>query len=124
MRELRDQIGKISADSLKHFNNRKVVIYNKINLIGEIMNIAMTRMSSRGQVVIPLEMREDIQEGEKLLLIKNETQIIMKKATTTDKIFEEDVEFARRTEEAMRRIEGGKGIKRDFDEFIEEMKKW
>lgn len=36
----------------------------------------------------------------------------------------EDIKFARKTEEAWKRIEEGKGIKLEFDEFIEEMKKW
>jgi len=36
----------------------------------------------------------------------------------------EDLEFARRTEEAYKRHERGEFISMDFDEFIEEMKKW
>ena len=36
----------------------------------------------------------------------------------------EDLEFAKRTDEALKRIESGKGIRMNFDEFIEEMKKW
>ena len=36
----------------------------------------------------------------------------------------EDLEFAKRTEEAYRRIEAGEGIQMEFDEFINEMKKW
>lgn len=88
------------------------------------MDVAITRMSSKGQVVIPAEMRVDIPEGEKLLLIQNDKQIIMKKASELDKNVAEDIEFARRTEEAWKRIEAGNGIKMDFDEFIEAMKKW
>lgn len=88
------------------------------------MDVAITRMSSKGQVVIPAKMREDIPEGEKLLLIQNDKQIIMKKASELDKNVAEDIEFARRTEEAWKRIEAGKGIRMDFDKFIEEMKKW
>ncbi|MEX0920291.1 MAG: hypothetical protein WDZ69_01770 [Candidatus Pacearchaeota archaeon] len=38
--------------------------------------------------------------------------------------FAEDLEFARRTEEARERIENGEGIRMDFDEFIEEAEKW
>ena len=36
----------------------------------------------------------------------------------------EDLEFARRTEEAYRRIESGEGVTMEFDDFIKEMKKW
>lgn len=88
------------------------------------MDVAITKMSSKGQVVIPAEMRAGIPEGEKLLLIQNDKQIIMKKASELDKNVAEDIEFARRTEEAWKRIGTGKGIKMGFDEFIEEMKKW
>ena len=67
----------------------------------------MTRMSSKGQVVIPTEMREDIPEGEKLVIIKNNDQLIMKKASTMDKNLQHDILFAKRTEEALKRYKGG-----------------
>ena len=88
------------------------------------MDIAITRMSSKGQVVIPSEMREDMKEGEKLIIIKNNHHLIFKKASELDKNLKEDLEFAKRTEEALKRCEKG-GFKRmGFDEFIEEMKTW
>jgi len=37
-------------------------------------------MSSRGQVVIPLEMRRDIKEGDKLIVIRKDDNIIIKKS--------------------------------------------
>jgi len=88
------------------------------------MNIAITKMSSKGQVVIPIEMRENIREGDKLLIIKNKDQIIMRGANDMDAALKHDLEFARRTEEALRRIEMGKGIRLDFNDFIEKMKNW
>lgn len=36
----------------------------------------------------------------------------------------EDLEFIRRTEEAWKRYDRGEFIEMDFDEFIEDMKKW
>ena len=89
-----------------------------------MVNINITRMSSKGQIVIPIEMRGDFKEGEKLVILKNKNQIILKKAKDFDKNIEEDLEFARRTEEAWKRIENGEGIEMDFDDFIKEMKKW
>lgn len=88
------------------------------------MDVAITKMSSKGQVVIPTEMRKGFQEGDKLLLIQTDDQLIMKKASKLDKTLKEDLDFAKRTEEAWKRIEEGKGIKMDFDDFLEEMKKW
>jgi len=88
------------------------------------MDIAITRMSSKGQIVIPTEMRKGINEGDKLLLIQADDQLIMKKASKLDQTLKEDLEFAKRTEEAWERIESGKGSKMNFNDFLEEMKKW
>ena len=81
-------------------------------------------MSSKGQVVIPSELREGIKEGDKLIIIKNNGQLIMKKANELDKEFKEDLKFAKRTEEALKRYEKGEFKSMDFDSFIAEMKKW
>ena len=40
-----------------------------------MIDVSITKMSSKGQVVIPREMRNTIKEGEKLMLIKNNGQI-------------------------------------------------
>ena len=79
-------------------------------------------MSSKGQVVIPTEMREDIEEGEKLVVIKNNDQLIMKKASKL-KNLEEDLEFARRTEEALKRYGNGKFKSLNADDFVKILKK-
>ena len=42
------------------------------------MQIDTTKMSSRGQIVIPLDMRKDINEGEKLIVIRKDDEIILK----------------------------------------------
>lgn len=81
-------------------------------------------MSSKGQVVIPLNMRGDLKEGEELVIIKNGNQIILKKATDFSENLKEDLEFARRTEEAWKAIDRGEGIRMDFDDFMKEMDKW
>lgn len=44
------------------------------------MQIDTAKMSSRGQIVIPLDMRKDIKEGDKLILIKKDNEIIIKKS--------------------------------------------
>lgn len=88
------------------------------------MEIALTKMSSKGQIVIPSELREDMKEGEKLLIIKNDHQLILKKANELDKQLQEDLEFAKRTEEALKRYEKGQFKSMNFDDFISEMKRW
>lgn len=87
------------------------------------MNIAITKMSSKGQVVIPAEMREDIHEGEKLIVFRGNGQIIMKKASKMDEKLREDLEFARRTEEAWKSYERGEFISMPADKFLKELAK-
>ena len=53
------------------------------------MIIDTTRMSSRGQVVIPLDMRQDIKEGDKLIVIRKNNEIILKKSIPENAILSE-----------------------------------
>jgi len=85
------------------------------------MDMAITKLSSRGQVVIPAEMREDMCIGEKLVLIKSDDQFIIKKVKDFDKTLEKDLEFARETEEELKKINSRERRKLSYDEFIEEM---
>ena len=88
------------------------------------MEIAITKMSSKGQVVIPAEMRKDIQEGEKLVIIQSKDQLIMKKASKLEKNLLEDIEFARRTDEAWKRYERGEFKSMDVKDFLKELERW
>lgn len=88
------------------------------------MDIAITKMSSKGQIVIPQEMRESINPGEKLIIIKSGKQMIMRKMKEMEKILEEDLEFAKRTEEAWQRYDKGEFISMDSKDFLKELEKW
>lgn len=89
-----------------------------------MVNINVTRISSKGQIVIPSDMRNDLKEGDELIIIKDNDRIVLKKTEKVSEQMKEDLEFAKRTDEALKRIESGKGIKMNFEEFIEEIKKW
>jgi len=43
------------------------------------MMIDTTKMSSRGQVVIPLDLRKGINEGDKLIVIRKDDEIILRR---------------------------------------------
>lgn len=87
--------------------------------------IEITRMSSKGQIVIPQEMREDYQEGEKFVIIKAGKQLILKSLADFDENVEEDLEFAKRTEDAWKRYEKGEFIgPLTAEEFKKRMKSW
>ena len=87
-------------------------------------NIAITKMSSKGQVVIPNKMRGRFKEGEELVIIENGKQLIMEKAKDFSKNLKEDLEFARRTEEAWKKYDRGEFISMSAEEFLKELEKW
>ena len=89
-----------------------------------MVEISLTKISSKGQVVIPQEMRDKLKEGDKLVVIKNDGQIILKKMEDFNKNLQEDLEFAKRTEEVWKRYDRGEFIHMDAENFLKEIKKW
>lgn len=88
------------------------------------IEIAITKLSSKGQIVLPQEIRYDIKKGEKLLLIRSDGYILMKRANKLKRNLLEDLEFAKRTEEAWKRYDKGNFTSSNVKDFLKEMKKW
>jgi len=86
------------------------------------MDIGITTMSSKGQIVIPQEMREEFKIGEKMIVIKDEGRLVLKKATELD--ISGDLEFARKTEVAWKSFENGEFKEMEASKFLEEVTKW
>ncbi len=53
------------------------------------MKIDTTKMSSRGQIVIPRDLREGINAGEKLIVIRKKDEIILKKSLPENALWSE-----------------------------------
>ena len=88
------------------------------------MEIEITRLSSKGQIVIPLNMRSGTKEGDKFIIFRKGETYILRRATEADKRFAEDVEFAEKTEQALRSHEKGEFKKMSSGDFLKELKKW
>lgn len=99
-------------------------VINEVRQILPMASIDITRMSSKGQIVIPADLRYGIKEGEKLVVIRNEDQLILKKADSFDKNLAEDLEFAARTEKAWKDYAKGKFKSNSKEEFLAELEKW
>src|SRR5688572_13121133 len=69
-------------------NTEKIICYNLTSKKGENMEtLATTRMSSKGQVVIPESIRKqlDLEEGVQFLVVGEEDVVILKVVTPPDK---------------------------------------
>ncbi|HEC82413.1 MAG TPA: AbrB/MazE/SpoVT family DNA-binding domain-containing protein [Thermoplasmatales archaeon] len=89
-----------------------------------MVEIDITKMSSKGQIVIPAEIRKYFSKGEKFIIMKEGNLIILKSTRNMDKNFEEDLEFAKRTEEAFRKYERGEFKEVDDKKFLEMLEEW
>lgn len=88
------------------------------------MDIGITRISSKGQIVIPASMRSDLEEGEQLLVIREGDRFILKPLEDLEPAVREDIIFAEKTERAFLEYKKkGFSRKRDTD-FIEDLKSW
>ncbi|MBI4152311.1 AbrB/MazE/SpoVT family DNA-binding domain-containing protein [Candidatus Woesearchaeota archaeon] len=85
--------------------------------------LEMTRMSSKGQVVIPKEMRTGFKEGEKFIVIRAGKQLILKSTRDFNENIKDDLEFAQRTEEAWKKYGRGEFKSTSADSFLNELEK-
>lgn len=87
------------------------------------MDVAITKVSSKGQIVIPSNMRKDIEVGDQFLIIKQGNKFIMKKIKELAKDLKEELEFAQRVEKAWNMYEKGKFKSKPAEKFLEELNK-
>jgi len=83
-------------------------------------------VSSRGQLVIPLNIRREmnIKEGTVVALssLPSKNTLVLKKMENP--VTEEDIKAAKEIESAWQEIENGKYKKRSKEEFLKVMSKW
>lgn len=90
------------------------------------MDVEVVKLSSRGQLVIPEDMREDLdlKKGEKLLLVERGGVILMKSVRTVGEELATDLIALARAEEAWVDIEEGRAKKMSKKEFLKELAEW
>lgn len=94
------------------------------------MEMEISRVGERGQIVIPQDFREDlhIKKGDKFLIIKTKDKLIFQqmsrlKANTIEQLKEDliDVKIA---EDRLEEVKRGKVIVKSKDKFLKEMESW
>ena len=87
-------------------------------------NIGIIKISTKGQIVIPIDMRKDLKEGQELVIFKNNDSFVLTHVEKLSESLKEDLEFARRTEKALKRFDKGEFISMEGDDFLKELEKW
>ncbi|MEK6913342.1 MAG: AbrB/MazE/SpoVT family DNA-binding domain-containing protein [Nanoarchaeota archaeon] len=88
------------------------------------MNIELTKMSSKGQVVIPGNIREklELSEGEILAVSSKDNMIVLKKIENPTE--EEDLRTFSEIKKSWKEISEGKFKKMKSEDFLKEISKW
>lgn len=88
------------------------------------MTFQITKMSSKGQMVIPIEIRKqaNLQEGEIFSISTKDNLIVLKKINK--ELEEDDLKTFIEIKNAWKEIEQGKYKKMQGDEFLKEIEKW
>ncbi len=88
------------------------------------MESEITRISSKGQVVVPLSLRKKmkIREGEFFIVSEKDNLIVLKKIENT--MTEEDLDTIEKVKEAWKDIEEGRFKKMKKEDFLKEIAKW
>jgi len=89
-----------------------------------MINISITKLSSKGQLVIPAHLRKGLSEGDEFLVVRDENRIILKKADKVTEEMKDDLEFAQRTGEALERYDRGEFISLESNNFLKKMDTW
>jgi AbrB family looped-hinge helix DNA binding protein len=97
---------------------------SKIHLTVNCMAIGITRMSSKGQTVIPASMRRGLAEGTQLLIIREGGRFIIKPLDDLEPELKEDILFAERTERALQDFKKGRFTRKDRTDFINDLETW
>jgi AbrB family looped-hinge helix DNA binding protein len=88
------------------------------------MDVGITRVSSKGQIVIPSSMRNNLFEGEELLVIRVGERYILKPLDELKPALRDDILFAGKTEEAFSEYRKGSFKRTDKDAFLDEIESW
>lgn len=86
------------------------------------MEYAIAKVSTKGQIVIPTSLREDIKTGEEFLMIKDKGRIILKSMKALASNLRDDLAFAEEVEKAWQEYDNGKFQRKSKEAFLKELR--
>ena len=86
------------------------------------MEYAIAKVSTKGQIVIPTSLREDVETGDEFLMIKDDGRIILKSMKSLASNLRDDLAFAEEVEKAWQEYDKGKFVKKSKEAFLKELR--
>lgn len=86
------------------------------------MEFAIAKVSTKGQIVIPLPLRKNIHTGDEFLIVKDNNRMILKNIKDVAQDLKDDLIFAERVEKAWKDYDKGKFVTKSKDDFLKELR--
>jgi len=86
------------------------------------MEYAIAKVSSKGQIVIPSALRNNINIGDEFLMVKDNERIVLKNMKGLASDLKEDLVVAEKVEAAWKEYDKGKFVKRSKQDFLKELR--
>ena len=86
------------------------------------MEFAIAKVSTKGQIVIPIPLRRNIQPGDEFLIVRDDSRMILKNIKDIAQDLKEDLIFAERVEKAWQDYDKGKFVTKSKDDFLKELR--
>ena len=86
------------------------------------MEYAIAKVSTKGQVVIPRSLRENVHAGEEFLMVKENDRFILKSIKSLAASLKEDLIFAEKVERAWKDHDKGRFHKKSKEDFLSELR--
>lgn len=81
----------------------------------------ITKLSTKGQIVIPESIRKDLEVGTGFAITRKDDMIILKKL---EGLTDEELKEAEELDKIWKEIDEGKGLSLSKEEFLKEMNAW
>jgi AbrB family looped-hinge helix DNA binding protein len=81
----------------------------------------ITKLSTKGQIVIPEELRQGMETGTAFMVTRQNNLIVLKKIAGLTK---KEMEEMKELDKIWQEIDEGKGITQNKEEFLKEMNAW
>ena len=86
------------------------------------MEYAIAKVSTKGQIVIPSALRDNIHTGDEFLMIKDQGRIILKDMKDLALNLKDDLAFAEKIENAWQEHDNGKFKNKSKDDFLKALR--
>jgi AbrB family looped-hinge helix DNA binding protein len=86
------------------------------------MDFAIAKVSTKGQIVIPSSLRNNINVGDEFLIVKDDERIVLKNMKGVASDLKEDFLFAEKVDKAWNDYDKGKFMTKSKEDFLKELK--